>query len=140
MGTSTVSGPFRSENGFQELVNGEWVPVASGGGIQTVIALPDQTTALNFTEPGQSIIVAGLSPDVATYTIDVAPLAGVDIWVVDGGVIQYSISGLTTTYLGNNFPIVCGNFYFTFTFVDIRPGTYGLITGKIVVTGWYSTL
>ena len=32
MGTSTVSGPFRSENGFQELVNGQWVPVAGTGG------------------------------------------------------------------------------------------------------------
>ena len=32
MGTSTVSGPFRSANGFQELVNGQWVPVAGGGG------------------------------------------------------------------------------------------------------------
>jgi hypothetical protein len=32
MGTSTVSGPFRSQNGFQELVNGEWVPVGGGGG------------------------------------------------------------------------------------------------------------
>ena len=32
MGISTVSGPFRSQNGFQELVNGVWVPVAGGGG------------------------------------------------------------------------------------------------------------
>lgn len=32
MGTSTVSGPFRSQNGFQELVNGQWVPVGGGGG------------------------------------------------------------------------------------------------------------
>ena len=33
MGTSTVSGPFRSENGFQQLdANGVWVPVAGGGG------------------------------------------------------------------------------------------------------------
>ena len=32
MGTSTVSGPFRSENGFQELVNGVWTPVSGGGG------------------------------------------------------------------------------------------------------------
>jgi hypothetical protein len=31
MGTSTVSGPFRSQNGFQELVDGEWVPVSGGG-------------------------------------------------------------------------------------------------------------
>jgi hypothetical protein len=31
MGTSTVSGPFRSENGFEQLVDGEWVPVSGGG-------------------------------------------------------------------------------------------------------------
>lgn len=33
MGTSTVSGPFRSANGFQQLdENGVWVPVSGGGG------------------------------------------------------------------------------------------------------------
>ena len=33
MGISTVSGPFRSKNGFQQLdENGEWVPVTGGGG------------------------------------------------------------------------------------------------------------
>lgn len=32
MGISTVSGPFRSANGFQELVNGVWTPVSGGGG------------------------------------------------------------------------------------------------------------
>lgn len=32
MGTSTVSGPFRSANGFQELVDGVWTPVSGGGG------------------------------------------------------------------------------------------------------------
>ena len=32
MGISTVSGPFRSQNGFQELVDGVWTPVGGGGG------------------------------------------------------------------------------------------------------------
>jgi hypothetical protein len=32
MGTSTVSGPFRSQNGFQEWNGTAWVPVAGGGG------------------------------------------------------------------------------------------------------------
>jgi hypothetical protein len=39
MGTSTVSGPFRSQNGFQELVNGVWTPVGGGGGGYTFATL-----------------------------------------------------------------------------------------------------
>jgi hypothetical protein len=42
MGTSTVSGPFRSQNGFQELVNGVWTPVGGGGGGLVPVALVNQ--------------------------------------------------------------------------------------------------
>jgi hypothetical protein len=45
MGTSTVSGPFRSQNGFQQLVNGVWTPVGGGGGgggVVDVITLVDE--------------------------------------------------------------------------------------------------
>jgi hypothetical protein len=42
MGISTVSGPFRSQNGFQELVNGVWTPVGGGsGGIAATVTLGD---------------------------------------------------------------------------------------------------
>jgi hypothetical protein len=61
MGTSTVSGPFRSQNGFQELVNGVWTPVGSGGGgggSVTVIpftpGIPNQYELPLFTEVGQT--------------------------------------------------------------------------------------
>jgi len=47
MGTSTVSGPFRSQNGFQELVNGVWTPIGGGGGggggVVDVIRLVDSS-------------------------------------------------------------------------------------------------
>ena len=51
MGTSTVSGPFRSENGFQELVDGVWTPVGGGGGGggAEVLILPRVATNTYFT-------------------------------------------------------------------------------------------
>ena len=67
MGTSTVSGPFRSQNGFQELVNGVWTPVGGGGGgggsIATIVPVtlgsyqpvvitkPELGTVLQFVGP-----------------------------------------------------------------------------------------
>jgi hypothetical protein len=47
MGTSTVSGPFRSQNGFQQLVNGVWTPVGGGsGGIAATVTLGDSASAV----------------------------------------------------------------------------------------------
>jgi hypothetical protein len=60
MGTSTVSGPFRSQNGFQELVNGVWTPVSGGGGGGSVTVIPftpgipNQYELPLFTEVGQT--------------------------------------------------------------------------------------
>ena len=61
MGTSTVSGPFRSQNGFQELVDGVWTPV--GGGGSTALIVAPGTTDLVFTEVGQIITVVAFNPD-----------------------------------------------------------------------------
>lgn len=64
MGISTVSGPFRSKNGFQELVNGEWVSVAGGGGgggganytpLTWVDGQTVNVTVPTFTEVGQTV-------------------------------------------------------------------------------------
>lgn len=58
MGISTVSGPFRSQNGFQELVNGVWTPIGGGGGLVPVplvnqygdvLGLPDNRYSDNNT-------------------------------------------------------------------------------------------
>lgn len=40
MANSTFSGPVRSQNGFQELVDGVWTPVGGGG---SVVVLPPNT-------------------------------------------------------------------------------------------------
>ena len=61
MGISTVSGPFRSKNGFQELVDGVWTPVGSGGVSSSLIYTEGQLepVVLDLTEPGKTINIVG---------------------------------------------------------------------------------
>jgi hypothetical protein len=67
MGTSTVSGPFRSQNGFQQLVNGVWTPVGGGGGgggVVDVITLADESAAaqIGFTANAYSTDISSSTP------------------------------------------------------------------------------
>ena len=92
MGTSTVSGPFRSANGFQELdSNGQWVPVAgSGGGGTVFISLSSENHYTdNYNEnpptgPGAGTIVELPVIGVGeTYTIYTGGGAGgLDAWAL----------------------------------------------------------
>ena len=89
MGTSTVSGPFRSANGFQELVNGQWVPVAGGGGTTFVELSSDNLFSNNRSSPTPSGPTAGTIIELPTVpvggTITVIPSGGGsngDVWKV----------------------------------------------------------
>jgi hypothetical protein len=77
MGTSTVSGPFRSQNGFQELVNGVWTPVGGGGG-----GNPNDiviTTTLNSNADW-------LTPTSSIFTVDLGvPMQTIKDSVESGG-------------------------------------------------------
>lgn len=55
MSNSTVSGPFRSENGFQELVGGVWVPVGGGGG-GTVITVNTSNFPGSYQLPSSAVV------------------------------------------------------------------------------------
>jgi hypothetical protein len=89
MGTSTVSGPFRSQNGFQELVNGVWTPVGGGGGGGSVTVIPWTPGDVNvyalpaFTEVGQTAQFywpfheSSLSSEYLVLTSE--PIAGADV-------------------------------------------------------------
>lgn len=70
MGISTVSGPFRSQNGFQQLdENGVWVPV-SGGGSNTALIVPRPAgSQVNFTLPEPTEVGQ-------IYTLELAPYSG----------------------------------------------------------------
>lgn len=56
MGTSTVSGPFRSANGFQELVNGVWTPVGGGGGNSAFTTIIRPAANLVYTLPAPTAV------------------------------------------------------------------------------------
>lgn len=148
MGISTVSGPFRSKNGFQQLdENGQWVPVTGGGG-GTVIVFDETTTTitLNFTEVGQVITLVGNSyEDSVTLsprqmTIDIPLIPGVDSWVVDGAFFEAGGMGYDIGGIGTSPPIALQAYktFFQFSFVGIKlisdPGG-DVLSGSIVLTG-----
>lgn len=72
MGTSTVSGPFRSANGFQQLdENGEWAPVT--GAITSVnagagVSVNSPTGDVIVTNTGVTSVVAGSGVSVSQST------------------------------------------------------------------------
>jgi|688.fasta_scaffold459301_3 hypothetical protein len=97
MGTSTVSGPFRSQNGFQELVNGVWTPVGGGGGggsSPTIIPVTPGGTTYTlpaFTEVGQTatFLWEFHYPD-GNLTLTIAPMAGFDAVIFTGVEINFN--------------------------------------------------
>lgn len=104
MANSTFSGPVRSQNGFQELVDGVWTPVGSGGGggsaavvvfrdpaVQTVITLPVPT------EVGQvyNYLVPASVNGAGQKVIFVAPpVPGTSGSYMTGITILYTFSGI----------------------------------------------
>jgi hypothetical protein len=96
MGTSTVSGPFRSENGFQELVDGVWTPVG-GGNSATVIfreASPLVITLPAPTSIGQvySLIFPWTLTPTNTATILLSAVNGAPYTALTGRTLIYTYS------------------------------------------------
>jgi hypothetical protein len=104
MGTSTVSGPFRSQNGFQELVNGVWTPVGGGGGggSSPTIVIPRTSVNTNYvfdapTQVGQTWSFALEFPNATyggfTYLLPSALTPGADYITFFGSQPTYDIYG-----------------------------------------------
>jgi hypothetical protein len=128
MANSTFSGPVRSQNGFQELVNGVYVPVGGGGEVLIVPGGGDETYTLNFTEVGQVItVVAQGAPGAEAGNITLAATAPGNpvIFAVDGTLINSR-----TTELGGF------NTSFPHSFSFLYGGTMFL---QVVYTGTFET-
>ena len=104
MGISTVSGPFRSQNGFQELVDGVWTPIGGGGGNAPIVI--DRSTSDSIitpavpTEVGQ--VYTYFFPNPLTNfgtAVDVRPplVDGASVVYVEGRTLLYGFSGPPTT-------------------------------------------
>lgn len=139
MGTSTVSGPFRSENGFQELVNGVWTPVSGGGGggggggTTTIMQWGDFLALPAPTAIGQVYEV-----DVA-YKFDESGLPSITIELpVIGNGYDSVIVGSIFLQDSNNYPpppVVGGIVTDIFEFTYSPTGTLGWANFRIVYLG-----
>jgi len=102
MANTTFKGPVRSQNGFQEWDGSAWVPIGGGGGSAVLAESDGQIVTLPFTTPGQIISVTNKAGSVGTYTLAIAPIPGVTIYAVDGGLFSYSG---TFNGIGTSFPL-----------------------------------
>lgn len=103
MANTTFNGPVRSENGFQELVDGVWTPLGGGGGGGSVVVLPSDTDSYVLpgdATPGQVItILRGVDDNSPGVTLSItAPIpsggggyrfTGVTLYVGMGSPIQF---------------------------------------------------
>lgn len=103
MANSTFSGPVRSQNGFQELVDGVWTPLGGGGGgsaavvvirdpaVNTVVTLPVPTEVgqvYNYLVPA-SVNGAG---EKVTFALPSVP--GTSGSYMTGVTILYTFNGI----------------------------------------------
>jgi len=145
MANSTFSGPVRSQNGFQELVDGVWTPIGGGGGAALIASL-DVPLTIEFTEIGKMITVvnnASQYPSGTAYTINLScPLAvpGNDVQFQGkymGGnsspPTNYDIGGTNTLVM---YPVP---FYLQFVLAGVRDLGYGSgLQAFVQLSGWVS--
>lgn len=98
MANTTFKGPVRSQNGFQQLVDGVWTPVGGGGGGGTSVLVPFPTdggttvyTQAPLTEPGQMVTITSSWPTLGIISgnilIEVVKPGAVDAIVVFGTLV-----------------------------------------------------
>ena len=98
MAFTNFTGPVRSDEGFEQLVDGVWTPLGSGGG--SVVVLPSDTTSYVLPgnpTPGQVITIVRGVDDNSPATLAIsAPIPS------GGG--GYLFTG-ATLYLGMGSPV-----------------------------------
>ncbi len=104
MANSTFSGPVRSQNGFQELVDGVWVPVGGGGGGSSAVVVfrtPGVETNITLpipTEVGQVyhyIFPGTANGDGAAAVINLPDVPGATNKYMTGTTNIYYSNGVT---------------------------------------------
>jgi hypothetical protein len=123
MAFTNFTGPVRSDEGFEQLVDGVWTPVGSGGGSGSALIAPiDGTLNLNFTEVGQIITVIGNGNEGMAYTLtSTCPLAVTQAALVEG---RYLYGGMGVDPAGYNgsFPLTVpggGSFFLQFALIAV---------------------
>lgn len=152
MGISTVSGPFRSANGFQQLdENGVWVPVTGGGGGgSNIILIPDNSipTELPVLDVGEAVsytIAFNNTTGYSTnYSFAFPTIPGTNAVYLQGGYtnLNFPYNWITIGSPGeqsNPYTLVFntdGKLYFTFVYLGIKPTGFIAPSAYWLVFGW----
>lgn len=145
MANTTFNGPVRSQNGFQELVNGVWTPVG-GGGSAAVVVLRDPASQTNITLPVPTEIGQTYRYIFPLTDSFAGQRANIFLPAVPGSSASYlyGIVNLYDTNSGNTFALQ-GNTSSSNNsmFVGAEPGASAVVTDiladiQIVYIGIYS--
>jgi hypothetical protein len=141
MANTTFKGPVRSQNGFQELVDGVWTPVGGGGGgavTQIITPWPTAGNPVTITIPDPTVtaVTVGQTYEIVIQTTLLTSGENHTLTVTIGAVTGETI--FTGSIFNNTDGDPAAPIYIfnqdDFSYTNAAPGSLSAGSGRFVVT------